>query len=103
MVYYIRHQTMNEFLQMNIFFLVTTIIVVAIGVLLALVLVRILKILGHFEHISGQFSAESELVRQDIAELRSNIREEGFKVKHFAQFSRSTLGRFMRAKRRREE
>ncbi len=94
---------MNQFLEMDIFFLITTIVVIATGAALAFVLVRIWKILGHVERISRDVSEESALLRSDIDDLRTNIREEGFKAKHIAGIYRSTLGRFAQRKRKREE
>ena len=66
---------MSEFAKMDFFFLITTLVVIVIGVLLAFVLYRIWKILGHVENISRDVSAESTLVRNDIAELRSAVHE----------------------------
>jgi len=71
---------MSQFLEMDIFFLVTTIVVIAIGVFLVLILMRIWRILGHVENISKDVSEESALLRDDIGDLREKIRVEGFKV-----------------------
>lgn len=94
---------MNQFLEMNIFFAVTTLVVIAIGVSLAFVLMRIWRILGHVEKISRDVSEESNLLRVDIADLRANIKAEGFKLKHLGKFYSSTLGRLSRSKRKRAE
>ena len=77
---------MNEFAKMDIFFFITTIIVVAIGILLAIILLRIWRILGHVEDISREVSAESALMRSDIAAWRDRIRIEGFKILHMTDF-----------------
>jgi len=94
---------MNQFLEMQIFFLITTLVVVAIGVVLGFVLMRIWRILGHVERISRDVSEESSLLRGDINELRRSIRDEGFRMKHIAKAYRSTLSRFAPKKRSREE
>lgn len=65
---------MNEFLQMQIFFLVTTIAVLVLVVLAGLVWWRVERILKNVERISEQAAIESELIRQDIREMRSDIR-----------------------------
>jgi hypothetical protein len=91
---------MNDFVQMHIFFFVTTIAVVIVGVLLAIILFRIYQILSHVEDISREISEESTLVRADIADLRSNVRNQGFKMKFLSSFFRSTLGRFARTRTR---
>ena len=77
---------MNSFLEMNIFFFITTIVVVAIGVLFVFILLRIWRILGHVEEISKDVSAESALMRDDIADLRASIRAQGLKVSYLKTF-----------------
>ncbi|HEY4522464.1 MAG TPA: hypothetical protein VJH91_02410 [Candidatus Paceibacterota bacterium] len=79
---------MDDFLKMDIFFIVATLAVIAVTALVVLALVRIVRILGHVEKISGMVEDESQLVRGDIAEMRANIRTEGFKFKHLMQFVR---------------
>ena len=65
---------MSEFAKMDFFFFTTTVVVIVIGVLLAFVLYRIWKILGHVEEISKEVSDESVLIRKDIAAARSSVR-----------------------------
>lgn len=85
---------MSEFAKMDIFFVVTTLTVVALGIFVALILYRVWQILGHVEHISRDISEESSLLRMDISRLRQNITEEGFKWKHISTFLRSTFRRY---------
>ena len=77
---------MGQFVEMDIFFFITTVVVIAIGVLLFAILLRIWRILGHVEEISRDVSEESALVRGDIAELRQRIKTEGLKVTHLRKF-----------------
>jgi len=79
---------------MDIFFLVTTIVVIAIGVFLVLILMRIWRILGHVENISKDVSEESALLRDDIGDLREKIRVEGFKVFTLGAFLNKAFKRF---------
>ena len=79
---------------MDIFFFVTTLIVVAIGVLLAVILLRIWRILGHVEKISKDVSEESALLRDDIHDLRSKMYREGFKVFTLGAFLNKAFKRF---------
>jgi len=65
---------MDEFLKMDIFFFVTTITVVVVGVLMAFVLWRLERVLRNVEHISEQVAAESDNVRLDLAEMRADVR-----------------------------
>jgi hypothetical protein len=85
---------MNSFLEMDIFFFITTVVVIAIGALLAVILLRIWRILGHVEEISKDVSAESALLRDDIADLRASIRTQGLKVSYLKTFLSHALKRF---------
>lgn len=86
---------MTDLIKMDIFFFVTTIVVLALGVLVGMILYRALRILGYVETISKNISDESVLVRADIADLRENIRLEGFKIKHLVVFFRNAAKRFV--------
>lgn len=77
---------MDDFLQMDIFFVTTTGAVVVVAVLLALALYYVVRILRSVDRVMKNVSEESVLVRTDIAELRANVRAEGMKWKHWAQF-----------------
>lgn len=90
---------MDSFAQMDIFFVVTTVVVVANGILVALVLFRVWRILGYVERISHEISEESALLRMDVAHLRANIQQEGFKLTHFMRFFLGAVGRFGRRKK----
>ncbi|MDP2655112.1 MAG: hypothetical protein Q8P17_00940 [bacterium] len=65
---------MSEFLKMDIFFFVTTLVVIVVGILIAYVLWRVQRVLKNVEHISEQVAMESDLVRQDLADLRNDVR-----------------------------
>jgi len=84
---------MSEFVEMDIFFFITTVVVIAIGILLVVILLRIWRILGHVEEISKDVSAESALLRDDIADLRLKIRTNGFKVLYLKTFLTHALKR----------
>ena len=90
---------MSDFAKMDIFFVVTTFVVVAIAVLIALILFRIWRILGHVEAISRAVSQEGELLRVDIAEFRKEVGKEGFKLLGFVSLIRKAVQRFFRIKR----
>ncbi len=66
---------MGDVLKMDIFFAVTTVVVLGVGFLLGMVLYRLWRILKNVEEISGHVAAESEHIRNDIASLRSDIKE----------------------------
>jgi ABC-type transporter MlaC component len=95
---------METLMKADIFFFVTTIAVVAVTVCLVYAAYYVIRILRNVEEISEEVKAESQLVREDISDLRSNIREEGMKVKHFANFFSQVSGkRNSRAKKEKSE
>lgn len=91
---------MSDFARMDFFFFVTTVVVIVVGILIALILFRIWRILGHVEKISHEVSEESALLRVDVAQMRENIRREGFKLTHLTRFFRSVVAHFGGKKKR---
>lgn len=77
---------MDEFLKMDIFFFVATVAVVAVAFFIAFVLWRFERILRNIEHISEQIALESDVVRQDLAELRSDIKRGKGRLKSLFSF-----------------
>lgn len=77
---------MEDFLKMDIFFAVTTAVVIGGGALALVALVYIIKILKSLDNVARNVSLESNDVRGDLAILRTKIRKEGMKVKHFTDF-----------------
>lgn len=73
---------MNDFLKMDIFFVVTTVAVVVISILLVFVLFRFLRILKNVEDISHMVEEEGIRLREDIAHVRDSVKTEGIRVKH---------------------
>lgn len=82
---------MTEFAKMDIFFMVTTAVVVIIGVLLGFILYRIWRILGHVERFSALMSEEAALVKKDIAHLRENVSSKGFRLRYLVRFFKGTI------------
>lgn len=90
---------MDDFLKMDIFFAVTTLVVVVLAVLLGLILYRVFRILGYIERISKGVEAESMEIRADIAELRTHIKKEGMQFGAIVRFFWKQLQRlFMNRK-----
>ena len=87
---------MTEFAKMDVFFLVTTIVVIVLGILVAFVLYRVWQILGHVERISGEIDKETVLVRRDIAELRENVSSKGMRLRYLIRFFKGSLGELFR-------
>jgi len=77
---------MNEFLKMDIFFFITTFVVIMLGAFALVALYYVIKILKSVDHVAENVSAESDNLREDVVILRSKIRDEGMKIKHFMDF-----------------
>lgn len=84
---------MDQFLKMDIFFVVTTIVVLGGGILCIVALVYVIKILKSVDNVARNVSEESDSMRGDISILRHKIREQGMKVKHFADFFGAMISR----------
>jgi hypothetical protein len=93
---------MSEFAKMDIFFVVTTIAVVIVAALFTIALYYIVRILRNVDHVSQIVSEEGDLMREDIAQMRSSIKREGFKISHLASFARKRAASFMRGSRKSE-
>ncbi len=68
-------ERMTDFLKMDVFFVVSTVVVVAVGLLVSMVLYRIYRILTHVDDISKHVAEESAFIREDIAQLRADIKD----------------------------
>lgn len=74
---------MNDFLKMDIFFVVATIGVVVITVLICIALWYLIRTLRAFERIATLAEEEAKLVRNDLDEARQELKREGRMLKHF--------------------
>lgn len=70
----------------RIFFLVTTIAVVVVGVAFTIALAYLIMVLRRARDVMEEVKAETILVRDDIHDLRDRVRTEGFKLAHLAAF-----------------
>lgn len=84
---------MDGFLKMNIFFFVTTIAVTVLAAFIVFVLWRLQRVLKNAEHISEQVAAETDAVRQDLAEMRSDVRRGKGRLKSLFGFLKKSTKR----------
>ena len=84
---------MNEFLKMDIFFFVTTVVVIAAGILSAHSLWRVGRVMKYLEHISEKASEESDDIREDLKEMHKDIRQGEGKLKSWFGFFRKSARR----------
>lgn len=80
---------MDTLIHADIFFFVTTIVVIMVGLLFIVALIYLIKILYSVKRIAEEVRDETILFREDVHELRDSIKREGFKLKNL-------LGMFQR-------
>ncbi len=78
----------------NIFFFISSVGFIIVGLLLAIALVYIIKILGDIKHISSKAKIETDHLAEDIQDLRTNVKQEGVKIKHIGKFFNSIYKRY---------
>lgn len=88
---------MDDFLKMDIFFVVATIGIVVLTGLTAYALFLVVRILRNVERLSETVSDEALLIKADIDEMRTQVRAEGFKWVHIARFARSQVARLIKS------
>lgn len=71
---------MNTLIHADIFFFVTTIVIVILGIGAAIITYYILKIVKSFRHVMENIKKESDNIAEDIAALRVRVKEESTKV-----------------------
>ena len=77
---------MDDFLKMDVFFVVTTFFVIAGGLLSVFALYYVVRILKSLDGVMKNVHEESNDIRTDINILRQKVRDEGMKVKHLMDF-----------------
>lgn len=77
---------MTDFLKMDIFFGVTTVVVFLAGVMSLVALYYVIRILRSASHVAKNIAAESDNVRGDVAVLRAKVRDEGMRIQHLVDF-----------------
>jgi predicted Holliday junction resolvase-like endonuclease len=77
---------MTDFLKQDIFFFITSIAVIILTLLLAILIFYIIKISKNIKYISERAKTEADLISEDISNLRDNVKEHGAKFKYFASF-----------------
>jgi len=77
---------MTEFIKADVFFFVTTVAIVLLAVLFAVFMFYLIGIMRNVRDISALAKDERKNIKGDIAELRTNIKREGLRFKHLADF-----------------
>ena len=84
---------MEPILKSETFFFITSIATVILTILIGIAAAYLIRILRNVDDISKKAKDEAELIKEDVADLRQNIRDEGIKVKSFVNFFNKLKGR----------
>lgn len=77
---------MDSLLKSDIFFFVTTVVVAGLGVLIAVALVYLVRILADVKKLSKKVRQEGESIVEDIEGLRENIKKNTIKLSDILSF-----------------
>lgn len=89
---------MNDFLKMDIFFVISSVAVIILAILAIIVLVYLIKFVRNIKYISDKARVETDNLSKDMQSLRENIRKGGFRFKHLLNFFGSIINRRKRGK-----
>ena len=73
---------MNTLIHADIFFFITTIWVIIISAIVAFILWKVAGVMSDIREISKKVRAGSEVLSEDLSELRKTFKTEGAGVKH---------------------
>ncbi|MEK7201431.1 MAG: hypothetical protein AAB737_02245 [Patescibacteria group bacterium] len=90
---------MDNFLKMDIFFVVATLATTVLSVLLTMVLLRVLGILKKIDEVTALVRGEGEQLREDIQNVREHVHKEGLRIGHLFGFLSGMKKRKTRTKR----
>ena len=64
-----------SFLRMDIFFIVTTVVVVFVGILLSVLMYYLIKVVRDISEITATVKVEAQGVIDDVREVREDVKE----------------------------
>ncbi len=77
---------MDTIFKADIFFVITTVVVCVLGLLIALVLIYLIRILRDVKKLSRKVRQEGEALVEDIEGLRENIKKNTIKLSDILSF-----------------
>ena len=77
---------MTDFMKMDVFFFVTTIAVVIWTVLVGVLIAYLIRISRKVDYITDKAKQQTDLLSEDLGELRKNMKGGGFKLASLAKF-----------------
>lgn len=90
---------MNELARADIFFTITAVAVVILGVLAAVILIYLIRILEDLRRIAALAKEETLHVVEDLEELRTNMKKEGTGWERMRRFMSVAYGIYKRRRR----
>lgn len=91
---------MNEILHANIFFIIASVATVCFCILVSIALYHVIKILQLVRAVLERIEAGSEVLAEDLAQVRSFFAEGGFFSRFFSGFMPGNKERKSRRKRK---
>jgi hypothetical protein len=76
----------ENLIHADIFFFITSIAVIVVGISLTIVLVYLIRILHNIDSLTKKVEHETGELLSDVRLLRHEIKSEGFKLKHLFSF-----------------
>ncbi|MBY0110557.1 hypothetical protein K2Y00_00920 [Patescibacteria group bacterium] len=77
---------MDDFLKMDVFFIVTTLAVVLVTGLIAYAVYRFIKVLEVLERIAQSAEVEAHKLQEDLEHFRTKIRKKGITLRSVVKF-----------------
>lgn len=84
---------MQDFIKQDVFFFITTVAVLTVTLLLAIFLVYVIRIARSVDKITTKVRQETDMISEELGELRRNIKKEGVRLKHLANFANNLVKR----------
>lgn len=100
---------MDGLLKSDIFFFITSIAVIGLGIAGLVIMFQVYKLLQEIRQIARTTRQGAEWLLEDFDEMREAVREKGLRLRFFLDFFRgiferkSRFGRFTRRKPRKDE
>ena len=77
---------MDTLIKADVFFFITTVAIIVLSLLLAVLIIYIIKISKDIKYISNKAKNEADLIAEDLSDLRENVKEKGVKLKYLISF-----------------
>ena len=84
---------MDTLIQADIFFFITTVITIVVGILVAVTLIYLVFLLKDLKHIAHTVRTGADILADDVNDLRKEIKREGVKVKSLVNFTKKVYKR----------